>query len=178
MLCGMAFVRRRAEIAAELDRLVHSALCSTNSNPPLALESRSARIGAILPAPGRQTIMRGRPLSPLLPATKSRYVAPCRHPSMNTPISAAAIEGSNAMRTAPSSPRRTATQPSLAAAVWVTTKPISRFRFLAALAHEVGSQQKFARRRGAKFHRAGRENGDQLAACRSEHNVPFLRVIE
>ena len=61
-----------------------------------------------------------------------------RHPSMNTPISAAAIEGANAMRTAPSSPRRTATQPSLAAAVWMTTKPISRFRFLAALAHGVG----------------------------------------
>ena len=35
-----------------------------------------------------------------------------------------------------------------------------------------------ARGDGANFHRASRENGDQLAACRSEHNVPFLRVIE
>jgi hypothetical protein len=30
-----------------------------------------------------------------------------------------------------------------------------------------------ARGDGANFHRASRENGDQLAACRSEHNVPL-----
>jgi hypothetical protein len=29
-----------------------------------------------------------------------------------------------------------------------------------------------ARGDGANFHRASRENGGQLAACRSEHNVP------
>ena len=29
-----------------------------------------------------------------------------------------------------------------------------------------------ARGDGANFHRASREIGDQLAACRSEHNVP------